>query len=913
METSLFRYVWRNTKRDQIWILFIVLLSMPTYFIALVVPKHIINGPVQGIGFESADATPTTFRIAFDVPTWISDMGEFVVFSGIELGRIDTLIALSSAFLLLVCINGYFKFYINLFKGKIGERTLRRLRYELIDRVLRFPSAHFQRVKAPEVASMIKDEVEPLGQFIGDTFVQPVFLGGQAATAMFFILTQSFWLGSIAAFIVIVQAILIPWLRRPLVQLAKTRQLHTRAFAGRIGEIVDGISEIHINDATHFEKAELSTRLGDIYYIRFALYRKRHFLKFFNEFLSQITPFLFYLIGGYFAITGRLDIGQLVAVIAAYRELPTPIADLIRWDQSRLNVQIKYVSVIEQFATDNMIDPASQKLTKGPVEKLSGDISVSNLSVIDDTGSKVIERASFEVPMNETIAVVGELNSGAEAMCDVLGGLLAPATGRVNLGSKSLVEMPESITGRRIGYIGPRTYFSQGSIKDSLLYGLKHTSEPPEKYIVFGDHEHSLVVDEIEASATSNLVSTTDWIDYEGAGIANPDDLDEKILHTTELASISNDIYNLGLRGILDPANNPECVEKILEARRVLRGQLKELPLSKLVEPFDPEKYNTQQTIAENLMFGTAVGNTFSMGNLATNTYLLEIVKSSGLHETLFNMGVKIAETVVELFADLPPGHPFFEQLSFMDAEELPEYSTALARVGTMKIDQVSSDDLVRFLKLPFSYVEPRHRLRLLDDEIKNCILSARSKFRDNLPSSLAGSIEFYDPETYNASSTIEANILFGRITYGIAEASTSVGTAIEQVVKQLNLHSEIFSVGLNYNVGTGGKRLSIAQQQKLALARVLLKQPDILIGNNPFISLDRQGRIANVEKLLALANGKNDSQKPFGLFLSISEPELAMKFDRILAFEDGVLVEQGTPDELLKKNGLFARLSANS
>jgi len=913
METNLFRYVWKHTKRDQIWILTIVLLSMPTYFIALVVPKYIINGPVQGIGFEGADATAILFRTTFDVPAWISDAGEFVVFSGMDLDRISTLVVLSAAFLMLVCINGYFKFYVNLFKGKIGERTLRRLRFELIDRVMRFPSAHFQRIKAPEVASMVKDEVEPLGQFIGDTFVQPVFLGGQAATAMFFILTQSVWLGSIAAFIVIVQAILIPWLRRPLVDLAKIRQLHTRAFAGRIGEIVDGISEIHINDTTNYEKAELSARLGDIYYIRFALYKKRHFLKFFNEFLSQITPFLFYLIGGYFAITGRLDIGQLVAVIAAYKELPAPIAELIRWDQSRLNVQIKYVSVIEQFIPDNMVDPANQKLTKGPVDTISGNISVSNLSAIDDTGAKIIESASFEVPVAQTIAVVGELNSGAEALCDVLAGVLVPATGRVSLGATPLNEMPESVTGRRIGYIGPRTYFSQASIKDSLLYSLKHASEPPDNYEVFGDHPNELVIEEILSSGTTELVSSTDWIDYEGAGIADQDELNQRLLRATEFAGIASDIYDLGLRGTLDPVKQPESAAKILEARRVLRGQLRELPLSRLVKPFDPAKYNTQQTIAENLLFGTAVGQTFATTSLATNPYLLEVLQSTGLHETLFDIGVKIAETVVELFADLPPGHPFFEQLSFMDAEELPEYSAALARVGTLKAGQVSSADLDHFLTLPFSYVEPRHRLKLLDEDIQGRILAARAKFRENLPGELTESIEFYDPETYNTASSIEANILFGSITYGISQASADVKKAIQQVVNELNLHEEIFNIGLNYNVGTGGKRLSIVQQQKLALARALLKQPDIMIGNSPFTALDKQNRIASVEKLLTLARGEIDNQRPFGLVLSLTEPELAMKFDRVLAFEDGVLAEQGAPEELKQKNGLFSRLLAKN
>ena len=68
--------------------------------------------------------------------------------------------------------------------------------------MLRFPPNQFKRVKAAEIATMVKDEVEPLGGFIGDAFVQPALLGGQAITALVFIIVQNFWLGLIAGGIV---------------------------------------------------------------------------------------------------------------------------------------------------------------------------------------------------------------------------------------------------------------------------------------------------------------------------------------------------------------------------------------------------------------------------------------------------------------------------------------------------------------------------------------------------------------------------------------------------------------------------------------------------------------------------------------------------------------------------------------
>ncbi|OWK19281.1 hypothetical protein AJ88_44760 [Mesorhizobium amorphae CCBAU 01583] len=165
-------------------------------------------------------------------------------------------------------------------------------------------------MKSAEVATMVKDEVEPLGGFIGDAFVQPVLLGGQALTAMLFIMVQNVWLGMIAAVIVGIQIVLIPRMRRRLIVLGRERQLTARALSGRVGEIVDGIGAVHIHDTSNYERADIAARLGLIFKIRFDLYQWKFMVKFLNNFLAQVTPFLFYMIGGYLVIQGRLDVGH---------------------------------------------------------------------------------------------------------------------------------------------------------------------------------------------------------------------------------------------------------------------------------------------------------------------------------------------------------------------------------------------------------------------------------------------------------------------------------------------------------------------------------------------------------------------------------------------------------------------------
>jgi len=151
-----------------------------------------------------------------------------------------------------------------------------------------------------------------------------------------------------------------------------------------------------------------ATRLGRIFSIRYDLYQWKFLVKFINNFLAQVTPFLFYAIGGYLALQGRLDIGQLVAVISAYKDLPGPLKELIDWDQMRQDVQVKYAQVYEQFNVEPLIDSRIQELATAPVAPLTSAFVVTNLSVSDDSGARLVDHVSVEIKPNETVAIVGD-------------------------------------------------------------------------------------------------------------------------------------------------------------------------------------------------------------------------------------------------------------------------------------------------------------------------------------------------------------------------------------------------------------------------------------------------------------------------------------------------------------------------
>ena len=131
--------------------------------------------------------------------------------------------------------------------------------------------------------------------------------------------------------------------------------------------------------------------------------------------------------------------------------------------------------------------------------------------------------------------------------------------------------------------------------------------------------------------------------------------------------------------------------------------------------PFEPGAYNREATIGENLLFGTATGPALADKALAANPYFMSVLKELGLDETLYDMGMEIADQAIELFADLPPDHPFFQQLTFMTPEEIPDYQALLQRAARAALWRcVAEDDRAQIITLSFAYIEPRHRFGLL-------------------------------------------------------------------------------------------------------------------------------------------------------------------------------------------------------
>jgi ATP-binding cassette subfamily B protein len=160
----------------------------------------------------------------------------------------------------------------------------------------------------------------------------------------------------------------------------------------------------------------------------------------------------------------------------------------------------------------------------------------------------------------------------------------------------------------------------------------------------------------------------------------------------------------------------------------------------------------------------------------------------------------------------------------------------------------------------------------------------------------LRKNIGFVPQETFLFSATIRENIAFG------AEDATHAD--VRRVAEAASIASDIesFPEGYNTVVGERGLTLSGGQKQRTAIARALIRNPRILILDDALSSVDTHTEDRILNYLREIMQGRTT------IFIS-HRVSTVRNADRIAVLHDGEIVEYGTHDELIERNGYYTGL----
>lgn len=312
LSVHLYHYIWTTSRPRQIAICILTMILAPLMMVPLELQRRIVNGALVD-------------------------------------KDIKLLLILGGIYLVVVCLQGAIKFWLNMLKGMAIEGIARHIRFRIVKRVRLRGQARTGAgtdLSAGTVVSMLAAETEDVSGFGGDAFGLPLLTGGTIAYVAGYLLWVQPAIAILAVVIYLPQALIVPITQYTINRLARLRIVNVRSL-GRLCAAATSNRFGRLGSATG------ASIIKRIYRLRIAIYLRKYALAALGNFLDSLGAIIVLTIGGYLVIQGATQVGTLLVFISGLNKIADPWDELVNFYRSVSNTAVAYDMIRTQLADDN--------------------------------------------------------------------------------------------------------------------------------------------------------------------------------------------------------------------------------------------------------------------------------------------------------------------------------------------------------------------------------------------------------------------------------------------------------------------------------------------------------------------------------------------------------------------------------
>ncbi len=785
---------------------------------------------------------------------------------------VNDVLALKNTSLLLIYCLIYFcavllasglKFVINWLQTLIGQRAMTDMRRELYRHILRLPLSFFRKTQPGTVSSSLINELAPSATFVGTAIAVPL----SNILTLFAFAIYLIWLNPLLGVCTLsiypIALFVIPLLQRKVNKANKQRVDGTREMANQITESISGINEIHGQGAFWSEEKKYNPIIEKLFRIRVIWTLYRYGVKVINNLFVGLGPVIVFTLGGYLLIQGKIELGAIVAFLSAQEKLYDPWKELIEFYQVSQDASVRYKKVMHAFDDDTEF-----RLEQGPdeIKKITGTIEVQNLEFSPTEGIKLLEGINLKVGAGEHMALVGFSGSGKSTLAQCIVQLYKYTGGEVLLDGYPVSMLSKEEVVKNFGFIAQDPFISTGTVDENLMYACRAIAGYP-------------------SSSKTAIIQPS---------------LDDK-LAVLQQTGLFIDVLRFGLNTVIDSKLYPELEAKILQVRLHFQSSFGN-ELADHVEFYREDRFLYHSSVIENLIFGTPVDERFSFDRLVENKEFLSFLDRCNLRLPLLETGAELVQQTVDILGNVPREEIFFTQTP-VEPQDYDRCLDLAGRLETVSITQLKSKERQLVLEIALRFIPSLHKIIVLQPLLEKLLLNGRKEFRDWCAQNAPGAITFFSDTRYMGAQTILNNIFFGNLVSAAPKVEDRVNQCIVFLLVEEDLLETVAAIGLQFDVGNRGDKLSGGQQQKLAIARVLLKKPRVLIMDEATSALDNTSQ-RRIQKMMEKLKGKCT------VISVIHRLDMLPSFDKVAVLKAGKIIEWGEPKELLSNKGVLYELA---
>nr|MDT0660526.1 ABC transporter ATP-binding protein [Micromonospora sp. DSM 115978] len=380
--------------------------------------------------------------------------------------------------------------------ANIGEGLIVALRTAVFDHVQRMPVAFFTRTRTGALVSRLNNDVIGAQRAFSDT------LSGVVGNTVTLLLTLAVML-SISWQITLLALVLLPIFVLParrmgsrLAGLEREAAEHNAAMGNRMTErfSAPGATLVKLYGRPAEESAEFAVRARRVRDIGIRTAMLQWVFITALTVVGSLALALVYGLGGFFALTGRLDAGAVVALALLLSRLYAPLTALASARVEVMSALVSFERVFEILDLKPLITdrPGARPLPDGPVAVEFDDVrfgypaadkvslaSLEDVAKLDERGGEqVLHGVSFRAEPGEMVALVGSSGAGKSTIAQLLPRLYDVDGGAVRLSGTDVRELSADAIRTTLGVVTQDGHLFHESIRANLLFARPDAAEP---------------------------------------------------------------------------------------------------------------------------------------------------------------------------------------------------------------------------------------------------------------------------------------------------------------------------------------------------------------------------------------------------------------------------------------------------
>ena len=398
-------------------------------------------------------------------------MGKLSGTTGIDFGKIAqilfTLLGLYVMSVIFSVIQGFTM-------TSVVQKLTYNLRNQLAQKINKLPMNYFDKKTNGEVLSVITNDIDTLSMNLNQSVTQIITSICTIIGILIMMFSISWEMTLISIIILPVSGIIVGMVAKKSQKYFKMQQDYLAHVNGQVEEIYSGLNIVKAFNSEEKVLKEFKDSNGKLYKSAWKSQFLSGLMHPIMNFISNIGYVGVAVVGGYFAIQGRITVGNIQSFIQYNRQFTQPIGQIAQIS-SMLQAMIAAAERIFEF----LEEPEEPKTENGITDtsNLKGNIEFNHVKFGYNEDKIVINDFSAKIKEGQKIAIVGPTGAGKTTMVKLLMRFYDVLDGEILVDGKNIKDFDRGHLRKMFGMVLQDTWLFGGTVQDNIKYGNETATE----------------------------------------------------------------------------------------------------------------------------------------------------------------------------------------------------------------------------------------------------------------------------------------------------------------------------------------------------------------------------------------------------------------------------------------------------